>query len=120
VNGTHNVLKLLILLQTKCGMHPSSDQQSPSKLRLTAQQRQIRLANRRTITCLRIAIGQVLDERGITTPAEIGSAVGMPPEDAVMLVKRELSPDVNVATLEAVAINLGLSLPLPPLVPWRS
>lgn len=101
-------------------MHPSSDKQSPLKLRSTPDERQRRSANRRAIIRLRVAIGQVLDKRGITTPAEIGSAVGMLPKVAVKLVKREQSRDVDIALLEAIAIELGLTLPLPPLVPWRS
>lgn len=106
--------------QTICSMHPSSDQQSLSKLRPTPEERQRRQANRREIIHLRVAIGEVLDERGITTPAEIGFATGTLPEVAVKLVKREQSSDVDIALLKAIAINLGLSLPLPPMVPWRS
>ena len=48
----------------------------PSKPKLSAEGRRARQADRLTCIRLRMAIGRELDDRGITTPAAIGKALG--------------------------------------------
>jgi hypothetical protein len=55
-----------------------------------------------------MAIGQELDARGLTTPAEIGDALGMPAQDAAKLLTRYQWRDGDVTLLEAAAARLGL------------
>jgi hypothetical protein len=50
----------------------------PIKPKLTSAERRARQADRLTTIRLRLAIWRYLDEAGITTPAEIGVALGMP------------------------------------------
>ncbi|MBL6081246.1 hypothetical protein JMJ56_24940 [Belnapia sp. T18] len=57
---------------------------------------------------MRMAIGRELDERGITKPAEIGAALGMPPVDATKLLTRRQWQEGGVALLEAAAARLGV------------
>jgi hypothetical protein len=56
---------------------------------------------------LRMAIGRELDDRGITTPAAIGEALGMPAAEAAKLLTRRQWQEGDVALLEAVAARLG-------------
>jgi hypothetical protein len=58
-----------------------------------------------------MAIGRELDERGITTPAAIGAALGMPPAEAVKLMTRHQWREGDVALLQAVAARLGVRVP---------
>jgi hypothetical protein len=53
-------------------------------------------------------IWQALDDRGITTPAEIGEALGMPGADAAKLLTRRQWHEGDVALLEAAVAKLGL------------
>jgi hypothetical protein len=57
---------------------------------------------------MRMAIGRELDERGITTPAAIGEALGMPAAEATSLLTRHQWREGDVALLEAAAARLGL------------
>jgi hypothetical protein len=50
------------------------DQPPPAKPKLTPEQRRARYTDRLTTIRLRMLIGRELEERGITTPAEIGEA----------------------------------------------
>ena len=59
-----------------------------AKPRLTPQERRARQADRLTTIRLRMAIWRALDERGVTTPADIGLAVGMPAAEATRLLTR--------------------------------
>jgi hypothetical protein len=58
-----------------------------------------------------MAIGRELDERGITTPADIGAALGMPPAEATKLLTRHQWREGDVARLEAAAARLGVRVP---------
>jgi hypothetical protein len=101
------------------GMRTSSDQHPQRRSQLSHQERQPRDVQRRSVLRLRIAIVQVLHSQGLFAPAEIGEALGLLAGDVVMLLDRAISKDGDIAALQAVAIRLGLKLPLPPLVPWR-
>ena len=50
-----------------------------------------------------------LEERGITTPAEIGAVLGMPAAEAVKLMNRHHWREGDVALLEAAVARLGCS-----------
>jgi hypothetical protein len=86
------------------------DQPPPAK-----PTRQAREADRLTSIRLRMAIGHELDDRSITTPAEIGVALGLPAAEAVKLMTRHQWREGDVALLEAVAARLGVQVP----APWR-
>jgi hypothetical protein len=86
---------------------PSS---SPAKPKLSAEERWIRQEDRLASIRLRMAIGHELDDRGITTPAEIGVALGLPAAEAVKLMTRHQWREGDVALLEAAAARLGLSV----------
>jgi hypothetical protein len=65
--------------------------------KLTPEERRTRQADRLTTICLRMAIGRKLEDRGITTPAAIGQALGMPAtEAAVMAAQAPLVPEPAV------------------------
>jgi hypothetical protein len=66
---------------------------------------------RLTTIRLRMAIGQALDDRGITTPAAIGQALGMPAKEATSLLTRHQWREGDVALLEAAAARLGVRVP---------
>jgi saccharopine dehydrogenase-like NADP-dependent oxidoreductase len=57
-----------------------------------------------------MAIGRELDERGITTPAAIGAALGMPAAEAAKLLSRHQWRQGDVALLEAAAARLGVQV----------
>jgi hypothetical protein len=58
-----------------------------------------------------MAIGRELEDRGITTPAQIGAAIGMPPAEAFRLLRGHQWREGQVALLEAVAVRLGVEVP---------
>ena len=60
----------------------------PAKPRLSSPEQKIRRDERAAATRLRIAIGRELEDRGITTPVEIGKALGMPVAEAHTLLTR--------------------------------
>src|SRR3982751_3753079 len=78
---------------------------------LSAQERRARQADRLTTIRLRMAIGRELDERGITTPAAIGAALGMPAAEATSLLTRHQWREGDVALLRAAAARLGVQVP---------
>jgi hypothetical protein len=84
----------------------------PAKPKLTPEERRARQAARITTIRLRMLIGRELDERGITTPAEIGAAVGMSPAEAVSLLRRHQWREGDVALLQAAAAQLGVQVPI--------
>ena len=57
-----------------------------------------------------MAIGRELDDRGITTPATIGAALGMPAAEATKLLSRHQWREGDVAQLKAAAARLGLRI----------
>ncbi len=95
-------------------MSPPSDQPPPSspspKPKLSVEEQRARLDDRVTAIRLRMAIGQELDARGLTTPAEIGDALGMPAADAHGLLTRRQWREGDIAQLQAAAARLGLSI----------
>lgn len=88
-----------------------SDLPSPQKPKLTAEERRARDADRVATIRLRMMIGRALEDRGITTPAEIAETLVMSPAEATkMMTGRRWRPD-TVALLEAAAARLGLQVP---------
>ena len=83
----------------------------PTKPKLTAAEQRQRREDRVTTIRLRMAIGQELDDRGISTsPAAIGAAIGMPADDAMKLLTRRQWREGDVAALQAAAARLGLTV----------
>jgi hypothetical protein len=82
--------------------------QSPSKPKLSSEERRARQADRLTTVRLRMAIGRELDDRDITTPAAIGEALGMPAPEASKLLNRRQWREGDVELLEAAAVRLGV------------
>jgi hypothetical protein len=94
------------------GMNSPSDQSPPPTARpkLSAAEQKARRDDRVVGIRLRMAIGRELDERGITTPAEIGEALGMPAAEAHRLLTRRQWQDGAIDRLQAAAARLGLSI----------
>src|SRR4051812_12303445 len=87
-------------------------QPPPEKPKPTPEERRARQADRLTTIRLRMAIGYELDERGITTPAAIGEALGMPAAEATKLMTGRQWREGDVAQLQAAAARLGLQVPV--------
>ncbi|WP_043342399.1 hypothetical protein [Belnapia moabensis] len=87
------------------------DQIPPAKPKISPEERRRRAADRLTMIRLKMAIGRELDERGITTPAEIGAALAMPPAEATRLLTGHQWREGAVERLEAAAARLGLQVP---------
>jgi len=62
---------------------------------------------------LRYTINTYLEDQGVTTPAAIGAAAGLPVVEAVGLLTRRQWRAGDVAALQAVADRLGLQV-VPP------
>ncbi len=60
---------------------------------------------------LRYTINTHLDDRGLTTPAATGAALGLPSAEAVSLLTRRQWREGDVAALQAVADRLRLAVP---------
>jgi hypothetical protein len=60
-----------------------------------------------------MAIGRELDERDITDPHAIASALGMPVAEVNKLLTRHRWREGDVALLKAAAARLGLQVPEP-------
>jgi hypothetical protein len=60
---------------------------------------------------LRTLIGRELEDRGISTPAEISAAPGMSSAQATKLLRGHQWREGNVARLDAVAARLEVQLP---------
>jgi len=84
---------------------------SPIYNRIIGHHGRARQADRLTTIRLRMAIGRELDERGITTPAAIGAALGMLGVEAIRLPIRHQWREGDVARLEAAAAQLGMQVP---------
>ena len=91
----------------------------PPKPKLTAEERRTRQADKIMRIRFRIMIERELEDRGITTPAGIGAALGMAPAEATALLNRSHWREGDLLLLEAAANRLGVHVP--PLVrdPWR-
>jgi hypothetical protein len=86
-------------------------QDRPSaKPKLSAEEQRTRREDRIKAIRLRMAIGQELDARGITTPAAIGDALGVPAAEANGVLNRRQWREGDVALLQAAAARLGLSI----------
>ena len=83
----------------------------PAKPKLTPEERRAREADRLSAIRLRMVIGQELDERGITDPAAIGKALGMPALEATKLLTRHRWHEGDVTWLQAAAARLGVQVP---------
>lgn len=78
---------------------------------MTAEERRVRQADQLEMIRLRMMIRQALDNHGITTPAGIGAAVGLPGSDALKMLSRRQWRGGDRAQLEAMAARLGLEGP---------
>jgi hypothetical protein len=85
----------------------------PAKPKLSPEERRARETDRLKTIRLRMAIGRELDDRGITTPAAIGEALGMPAAEATNLLTRHHSREGDIARLQAAAARLGVQVPGP-------
>ena len=84
---------------------------SPVKPRISAAQRRMRQEDRLKTIRLRMAIRRELDQRGATTPTEIGKALSMSAVEATRLLTRRQWRAGDVALLEAAAAQLGVQAP---------
>jgi hypothetical protein len=82
--------------------------QPPVKPKLSTQEQRRRREDRLAALRLRMAIGRELDERGVTDPAAIGAALGLPAGEAAKLLTRHQWREGDVALLTAAAARLGL------------
>src|SRR3954463_15444347 len=85
----------------------------PAKPKLSAEERRARYTDRLTTIRLRMLIFREMDERGITTAAAIGAALGMPPAEATKLLRGHQWREGDVALLQAAAARLGVQVPGP-------
>ncbi|MBL6459417.1 hypothetical protein JMJ55_29315 [Belnapia sp. T6] len=99
---------------------PPSDQMPPAKPKISPEEHRRRTADRLTTIRFRMAIGRELDGRGITTPAGIAAALGMPVAEATSLLNRKQWRDGDVALLEVVAAWLGVQVSEPASDDWPS
>ena len=93
------------------GMSLPPDLSPPAKPKLTPEERRARHDDRLTTIRLRMLIGRELEDRGITTPAAVGAALGMPAREATSLLTRHQWREGDVALLQAAAARLGLQVP---------
>ena len=82
----------------------------PAKLKLSSPEQRQRRDNRLVTIRLRMAIGREMEDRGITTAAGIGEALGMPADEATKLLTRRQWREGDVALLQAAAVRLGLKV----------
>ena len=80
------------------------------KPKLTPAEQRQRREDRLVTIRLRMAIGRALEDRGITTPAGIGEALGMPADEATKLLTRRQWREGDVERLQAAAVRLGLKV----------
>src|SRR5215218_9740852 len=80
----------------------------PAKPKFSARERRARQEDRLAALRLRMAIGRNLDERGITDPAAIGAALGLPAAAAAKLLTRHQWREGDVVLLTAAAARLGV------------
>ena len=70
-------------------------------------------AERLAAVRLRYAINTHLEDQGVTKPAAVGAAVGLPVAEAVSLLTRRQWRAGDVAALRTIAVRLGLDVALP-------
>ena len=92
---------------------PPDDPRPPGWRTITAEERRARHIERLTVIRLRMAITRALEDRGITTPAAVAEALGMPPAEATRLMNGKHWRPGEVAQLQAVAARLRVSAPIP-------
>jgi len=92
----------------RMNLPPDRPPSPPEKPKLTPEERRARQADRLTMIRLRMLIDRELEERGITTPADIGKALGMPAAEATKLLTRRQWREGDVALLEGAAARLEL------------
>ena len=93
----------------RLGISLTPDQPSPPpKPKLSAEERRVRQADRLKTIRLRMVISRGLEDRGITTPAAVGEALGLPVQEATKLLTRHQWREGDVALLEATAARLGV------------
>jgi hypothetical protein len=61
---------------------------------------------------LRYTINTHFEDQGISTPAAISAATGLPAAEAVRLLTRRQLREGDTAALKAIADRLGLDVPL--------
>ena len=93
------------------GMSLPPDLSPPAKPKLTPEERRARQDDRLTTIRLRMLIGRELEDRGISTPAAIGDALGMPAREATSLLTRHQWREGDVALLQTAATRLGVPVP---------
>ena len=81
---------------------------SPVKPKLSAAEVRARKAARLQSIRLQMAIYRALDDRGITTPVEIGAALGLPAVEATTLLSRKHLREGDLERLKAAAALIGL------------
>ena len=94
----------------KLGDVPGRTVPHMTKQKLSVEEQRARREDRVAAIRLRMAIGYELDRRGVTDPAEIGEALGMPAAEAHGLLNRRQWREGDVARLQAAALRLGLSV----------
>ncbi|HEY8612355.1 MAG TPA: hypothetical protein VIL69_13815 [Roseomonas sp.] len=77
----------------------------------SAEEEKARLAARQRGKLLQVVISRELDNRGITTQAAVGEAVGLPGTKAVTLLSKRTLREDDLAELEAVAARLEVQVP---------
>ena len=92
-------------------LYPDQPPSPPEKPKMSDEERRTRQEDRLASIRLRMAIGHELDARGITAPAAIGAALGMPGVEAIRLLIRHQWREGDVARLEAAAARLGVQVP---------
>lgn len=80
----------------------------PTKPRLSAAEAKARKAARLKSLRLQMSIYLALDEKGLTAPAEVGAALGLPSAEATMLLSRKNLREGDLARLKAAAVHIGL------------
>jgi hypothetical protein len=83
----------------------------PARPKLTPEERRARQADRLATIRLRMLIFRELDHGGITTPAAIGEALGMPAAEATKLLRGHQWREGDMALIEAAAARLGVQVP---------
>jgi hypothetical protein len=91
-------------------LFPDEPPPPTAKPKLSAEEQRARREDRVVAIRLRMAIGQELDARGLTTPAEIGEALGMTAAEAHGLLNRRQWREGDIGRLQAAAARLGLSV----------
>ena len=82
---------------------------TPAKPKLTSEERRSRQADRLITIRLRMLIGRKLEDRGITMPAAVGAALGMPAAEATRLLTRHQWREGDVEWLQAATVRLWLN-----------